>query len=150
MIRSMSDQRLARMREHFRAVVEAAGRATGCGHEVVFSAYTCSMRNNRVLVDRFAAHMAAYGVPSGPPDPQMGSTDMGNVSHVVPAIHPNLAICEPGVPRHSIEFRERARSPRADEATLLAAILIAQVAYEVLADPALREAAWADFRVESA
>jgi amidohydrolase len=150
MIRSMSDQRLARMRDHFRALVEAAGRATGCGHDVVFSAYTGSMKNNRVLVDRFAAHMAVYGVPSGPPDPQMGSTDMGNVSQVVPAIHPNLAICEPGVPRHSIEFRERAGSPRADETTLLAATLIAQVAYEVLADPVLREAAWADFRAEPA
>jgi metal-dependent amidase/aminoacylase/carboxypeptidase family protein len=76
----------------------------------------------------------------------MGSTDTGNVSQAVPAIHPNLAICEVGVPRHSIEFRERAISPRADETTLLAATLIAQVAYEVLADATLREAAWADFR----
>jgi hypothetical protein len=46
------------------------------------------------------------------------------------------------------EFRERASSPPAEETTLLAATLIAQVAYEVLADPTLREAAWADFRTD--
>jgi amidohydrolase len=149
MIRSTSDQRLGRMREQFRAMVEAAGRATGCEHEVLFSGYTGSMKNNLVLAERFAAHMAAYGIPNGPPDSQMGSTDMGNVSQVCPAIHPNLAICDPGVPRHSIEFREQAISLRADEITLLAATLIAQVAYELLADPSLVEKAWQEFRAGS-
>lgn len=86
------------------------------------------------------------GVPSGPPDAQIGSTDMGNVSHVCPTIHPSLAICEPGVPKHSIAFRERARTARADEVTLLAATLVAQVAYELLVDPARVEAAWDAFR----
>jgi amidohydrolase len=149
MIRSTSDQRLARMREQFRGMVEAAGRATGCEFEVTFSGYTGSMKNNLVLADRFAAHMVAYGVDNGPPDTQMGSTDMGNVSQVCPAIHPNLAICEPGVARHSIEFRERAITPRADETALLAATLIAQVAYEVLADPLLVQKTWEEFRMRS-
>ena len=146
MIRSTSDRRLERMRGQFRTMVEAAGAATGCDHEVVFSSYTASMKNNRMLAERFAAHMAAYGVPNGPPDAQMGSTDMGNVSQVCPALHPNLAICEPGVARHSIAFRERAGAPRADDTVLIAGTLIAQVAYELLADPELVQTTWADFR----
>jgi amidohydrolase len=150
MIRSTSDQRLARMREHFRAMVEAAGRATGCEHEVVFSGFTASMQTNRVLAGRFAVHMEAYGIVNGPPDQQMGSTDMGNVSQVCPAIHPNLAICEEGVPRHSIEFRQRAISARADETALVAATLIAQVAYEVLADSALVTRIREEFRAAPA
>ena len=71
---------------------------------------------------------------------------MGNVSQVVPTIHPSIAICAAGVPGHSIEFREAAASPRGDEVTLLAATLVAQTAYELFADPALVEAAWAEFR----
>ena len=149
MIRSTSDHRLGRMREQFRGMVEAAARATGCEHEVVFSGYTGSIKNNPVLAERFAAHMAAYGIANGPPDAQLGSTDMGNVSQVCPAIHPNLAICEPGVPRHSIEFRERAITSRADEVTLVAATLVAQLAYELLADPTLVTRTWEAFRAPS-
>ena len=68
---------------------------------------------------------------------------MGNVSQVIPTIHPSIAICAEGVPGHSIEFRDAAASPRADEVTLLAATVVAQTAYELFADPALVEAAWA-------
>ncbi len=73
---------------------------------------------------------------------------MGNVSYVLPTIHPTLAICDHGVPWHSIESREAAATPRADEATLLAATLVAQTALDLLADPSLVEAAWREFRGE--
>ncbi|MGZ6328825.1 MAG: hypothetical protein ACXWN2_08970 [Candidatus Limnocylindrales bacterium] len=90
--------------------------------------------------------MATYGVADEGPDPFPGSTDMGNVSHVLPTIHPELAICEPGVPAHSVRFRDAAATPRADAATLLAATLVAQTAYDLFADPSLVEAAWREFQ----
>ena len=72
---------------------------------------------------------------------------MGNVSQVVPTIHPYLAICESGVPGHSIRVPRRRRpNPWADEVTLVAATVVAQTAYELFADPALVAAAWAEFR----
>ena len=71
---------------------------------------------------------------------------MGNVSWVCPTIHPDLSIADEGTPGHSILFRDAAATPRADETTLLAATLVAQTAYELFADPALVEAAWAEFR----
>ena len=71
---------------------------------------------------------------------------MANVSWVCPTIHPDIAICDEGVAGHSILFRDAAAMPRADETTLLAATLVAQTAYELFADPALVEAAWAEFR----
>jgi metal-dependent amidase/aminoacylase/carboxypeptidase family protein len=127
-------------------MVEAAARATGCAHEATFSGYSGTLRNNPVLAERFALHMDAYGAPGGPPDPQIGLTDMGNVSHVCPTIHPSLAICEPGIPKHSPAFREQARTVQADAVTLLAATLVAQVAYQLLADPSRVDAAWRAFR----
>jgi metal-dependent amidase/aminoacylase/carboxypeptidase family protein len=104
------------------------------------------MRNNQVLVQRFRANMAAYGIEDMGDDPNAGSTDMANVSWVCPTIHPDLAICDEGVPGHSILFRDAAATPRADETTLLAATLVAQTAVELFLDPALVEAAWAEFR----
>jgi len=80
------------------------------------------------------------------PDPNPGSTDMGNVSWVCPTIHPDLAICPAGVPGHSIAFRDAAALPQADETTMLAATLIAQTAVDLFLDPALVTAAWEEFR----
>jgi metal-dependent amidase/aminoacylase/carboxypeptidase family protein len=106
------------------------------------------MNHNQTLGDRFAANMEAYGVLDNPPSDNLGSSDMGNVSQVLPTIHPSIAICAAGVPGHSIEFREAAVSPLGDEVTLLAATLVAQTAYELFADPKLVEAAWREFRGE--
>jgi hypothetical protein len=75
---------------------------------------------------------------------------MANVSWAVPAIHPDLAITDDPTPAHSIEFRDAAARPRADETVLLAATLVAQTALDLFLDPALVDVAWREFRGESA
>jgi amidohydrolase len=134
------------MKSQFTRMAEAAALATGTTVDVTYSGGATTMRNNGPLVERFRANMAAYGIEDMGDDPNAGSTDMGNVSWVVPTIHPDLAICDEGVPGHSIAFRDAAVSPRADETTLLAATLVAQTAVELFLDPALVERAWAAFR----
>jgi amidohydrolase len=147
MIRSTDEARFNEMAEHFRALVAAAALATGCSGEAIFSGGSSTMKHNHTIGARWAANLAAYGEPAEPYDPtQMGSSDMGNVSHVLPTIHPMIAICRPGVAGHSPEFRDLAAMPRADEVTLLAATLVAQTAYELFADPGLVETAWREFR----
>jgi len=140
MIRSTDQAYFDEMRERFVALVEAAALATGTRGEAVFSGGSMTMNDNPVLVDLFDRNLRAYGVEPGPPDPNLGSSDMGNVSWVVPAIHPCLAICDAGTPGHSILFRDAAATPRADEVTLLAATVIAQTAYDLFADPATVDA----------
>ena len=71
---------------------------------------------------------------------------MGNVSMVMPAIHPCLAICDVGTSSHSDEFREAAASARGDEVTLQAATLVAQTAWDLFQDPSLVAAAWREHR----
>ena len=134
------------MKVQFTRMAEAAALATGTTVDVTYSGGATTMRNNRPLVERFRANMAAYGIEDMGDDPNAGSTDMANVSWVVPTIHPDLAICDEGVPGHSIAFRDAAASPRADETTLLAATLVAQTAVELFLDRALVERAWAAFR----
>ena len=104
-------------------------------------------RRHPRLDARFLANLGAYGESDHPYDPErVGSSDMGNVSWRLPTVHPSLAICDDGVPGHSIAFRDAAASERADNVTLLAATLVAQTAYELFADPALVKAAWDEFR----
>lgn len=146
MIRSDDMVDYEAMRERFTAMCEAAALATGTTVQVKYSGFASTMINNPVLAERFRANMGAYGITDQGDDPNAGSTDMANVSWVCPTIHPDLAICEPGVPGHSTRFRDAAAEPRADETTLLAATLVAQTAVDLFTDPALVEAAWAAFR----
>jgi amidohydrolase len=148
MIRSDNDAEYEGMRERFEHLCDAAALATDTSVQVVFSGRASTMRNNRVLADRFRANMAAYGIDDQGDDPNAGSTDMANVSWVCPTIHPDLAIAPEGTPGHSTRFRDAAATRWADETTLLAATLIAQTAYELFADPALVAAAWKAFHEE--
>ena len=146
MLRSDEPAEYERMRRAFEAICQAAALSTGTTVDVVFSGWASTMVNNPVLAERFRANMGAYGIEDMGDDPNAGSTDMANVSWHCPTIHPDLAICERGVPGHSTLFRDAAATPRADETTLLAATLVAQTAYDLFADPALVEAAWTAFR----
>ena len=147
MIRARDQATYDSMRSRFEDLVRAAGLATGCEGSVTFSGRSTAMRNNEVLAQLWSANMAAAGVSDGQPVAELsGSSDMGNVSLVVPSIHPCLAICEEGVAGHSIEFRDAAATPRADSVTLLAATLVAQTAWQLLDDPSLVNTAWQEHR----
>ncbi len=147
MIRARDQDTCDTMRARFTDLVRAAALATDCTSEVAFSGRSTTMRNNEVLVGLWSGNLVAGGVMDGDPDPgQAGSSDMGNVSLALPAIHPCLAICDEGVAGHSLQFRDAAVTPRADEVTLLAATLVAQTAWDLLADPSLVAAAWEEHR----
>ncbi len=148
MLRSSDQAYYQEMKARFRALAEGAALATGTTVEIGFSGGASTMHRNLTLEARWVANAAAYGIVDQGPDPNSGSTDMGNVSWVCPTIHPELSIADEGTPAHSILFRDAAATPRADETTLLAATLVAQTAYELYADPSLVEAAWREFRGE--
>ena len=146
MLRSADQAYYEEMKAQFTKMAEGAALATGTTVEITYSGGATTMRNNEVLAERFRANMAAYGLEDMGDDPNAGSTDMANVSWVCPTIHPDLAICDEGVPGHSILFRDAAASPRADETTILAATLVAQTAADLFLEPELVAAAWAEFR----
>ncbi|HEX9495143.1 MAG TPA: M20 family metallopeptidase [Candidatus Limnocylindria bacterium] len=133
----------------FIACAEGAAAATGTKLKVTVhenSGYE-NMVPSRPLAERWAAHMRALGqaVQVTLDDERMGSTDMGNISQILPAIHPYIGIAPEGTPGHSTAFRDAAATPAAHESALHAAKALALVAIEVLTDPALLERARAEF-----
>jgi amidohydrolase len=146
MIRSADQARYAVMKRRFEELVQAAALASETTVDVTFSGGAMTMKPNATLEARWVANAAAYGIVDQGADPASGSTDMGNVSWVCPTIHPDLAIAPEGTAGHSTAFRDAAVTPDADRTTLLAATLVAEVAYELFADPDLVAAAWRDFR----
>lgn len=107
-IRSADGARLEELIPKVHACFEAAAAATGCTLEInpVGHSYI-NMINDPVMTALFQANSTALGRPL-PLEADLGasggSSDMGNVSHVVPSIHPMLAIeCGEAV-NHQKEF----------------------------------------------
>ena len=149
MIRSTDQAYFESMRERFRALVAGAAMMADVTGEAVFSGGSTTMKDSLTLAALWRANMAAHGLADEGVDPDhIGSSDMGNVSLVLPTIHPSLAICDHGVPWHSIESLQAAATPRAEAATLVAASLVAETALDLLADPDLVARAWREFRGE--
>jgi amidohydrolase len=147
-VRAKDTVELARVR----AIVErcARGAALACGVEVTVTqreGYR-DMVNNLSLARRFGVHLAALGRPAPEGDDTVGagSTDMGDVSHAVPSIHPWLAICNKGETTcHQHAFALCAGSERGQEAMLAAAKAMALTAADLLADGELRAAVRREF-----
>jgi amidohydrolase len=148
MVRSADQAYYEVMKRRFTALCEAAAKAADVEVIVEYSGYASTMKHNRVIADLWVANAAAYGIADMGMDPTSGSTDMANVSWAVPAIHPDLSISDTPVPGHTIDFREAARTPRADRTVLTASTLVAQTALDLLLDPARSAAAWREFRGE--
>ena len=147
MLRSIDESYFHEIQDRFREIVQGCALATATQGEARFSGGSSTMKQNDVLRRRFSGNLVAYGLEDGPLDlDHLGSSDMGNVSQLLPTIHPYLAIAPLDTPGHSTAFRDAAATEAADDATLLAATLVAQTAYDLFADPPLVEAAWAEFR----
>jgi amidohydrolase len=101
------------------------------------------MVDNRPLLDRYVAnagHVGRSPVDPAPGEGVVGSTDMGNVSHVVPAIHPMIQAAPAGVAIHTAAFAEHARAPIGDRAAIDGAKVLALTVLDLWTDASLRDA----------
>ena len=135
----------------FTAAAEGAATATGCRVRVTPDPIVHEpMKPNATLADLFRRNLEYIDFPEDPDDGEAGygSTDCGNVSQRLPTIHPYIRIAPDGVPGHSREFAEWARSPLARAGMVAGAKALALTALDVLATPDALARARADFAQE--
>ena len=147
-VRALDGVELARVR----GIVERCARGAALASDVEVSIGVRQgykdMVNNMALARRFGAHTGALGRPARERDDSIGagSTDMGDVSHVVPSIHPWLAIVDKGEALcHERRFAEAAGAPSGLSTALFAAKAMARTAVDYLADAELRAAVSAEW-----
>jgi amidohydrolase len=121
-VRSGDLERLEPLKARVLQALQAGALATGCEmtHEWLVPAYA-DLRSNPALEDLYVGNAAILGRDVREPDEQAqvyGSTDMGNVSHLVPSIHPMVAVAPPGVSIHTPEFAVHAGTAPGDAAVL--------------------------------
>ncbi len=129
------------------ACAEGAATATGAKLEYTVRKGYDAIKPNHALAATFSRHLEALGWPQdAPPErPRMGSTDMGDVSQALPAIHPYVSIGPKNLGGHTVEFREAALSEKGFAAMLGAAKAMALTAYDLLTQPELMARVRRDF-----
>ena len=135
-IRAATRNRLNEVTKRVKAIAEGAALTTGA--KVKITAFQNEV-DNLLLNDRFNniyrevieelgenVHLQKEGI---------GSTDAGNISQVVPTIHPYIKIGPDHLVAHTDEFREAAASERGDYALITGAKALALTALRLIVEP---------------
>jgi amidohydrolase len=140
-VRARDTKELARVHAIVERCAKAAALASEVDVDVVSRLGYRDMQNNMTMARAFGEHLGSLGRNAVETDDRVGagSTDMGDVSHVVPSIHPYLAIVnENEALCHQHAFAHAAASDRGFTTALAAAKALARTAVELLVDDKLR------------
>lgn len=150
-VRAGDGEELAALKHRVRNCFEAGALATGCEVHIDWApADYLEIKNSWAIAERYKANAEDLGrtfvdleraIRGG----SAGSTDMGNVSHRVPSIHPMISCAPPNIVIHNPEFARYAGSETGDRAALDGAKALAMTAIDVLCDHRLRATAHAQF-----
>ena len=154
-IRSGTIESLAPLQERVLACLEGAASACGCSvHTELVGERYADMIDNQPMVRSYVANAARLGRtvmdPAATGRRVVGSTDMGNVSYLVPSIHPMIKVAPDGVPIHSEAFAEYAGSPDGDRAVIDGAKAMAMTVVDLWASAELRDEMQAAFATRPA
>ena len=133
-VRSATKENLAKVKAQVLNIAEGAALMTGARLEV--SNYELSyddLKTNAPLMERFAENLKALGITDIEPATKgSGSSDIGNVSNVVPTIHPSIGIAHEEIIGHTREFADATITDFAHEQLRKAAMALAMTGEDVL------------------
>jgi amidohydrolase len=149
-VRARNLERLEPLKARVFACLQAGADAAGCEmtYEWKDAAYA-DLLNNDTLIELYSRNADRLGRQVL--DPRLddvrvvGSTDMGNVSHLVPSIHPMIAVAPAHISIHTPEFADYARSEEGDLAVLDGAKAMAMTIADLWLRPDLLDAAQREF-----
>ncbi|XP_064462433.1 xaa-Arg dipeptidase-like [Ornithodoros turicata] len=138
--RAPSRGALAELKKKVLSCINAGAEATGCVVKFTKDNSIDPVVTNAALAKLYKSSAEQLGVQFDDDNPDVvhfvASSDMGNVCHTVPSIHPIYRIKADG-PNHTPEFTEAAGQPSAQEPTLVAAKAMALTALELFRKPQL-------------
>ncbi len=150
-VRAAEPETLADLARRIEDVAHGAARMTGCGLDVRWDSEPgyLPIRHNDALAARWARNQVGRGRQSLPrgivPEYLTGSTDLGNLSYRMPAIHPMIGLEGDNLSLHTAEFAAAAGSRTGDRAVADGAVGLGLTTVDYLADDALRAAVHAEF-----
>jgi amidohydrolase len=147
-VRAATKAELTKVIAKVKAAAEGAAVSMGCKLDI--SNYELGYDNlitNETLSELVCANLVELGVDASEFHTGLdhGSLDLGNVSHIVPAVHPYIKVPDSPYDLHTPEFREAVGSDRGMAALLLGAKALAFTGYDLLTKPELLQKVQAEF-----
>ncbi len=139
MVRSRTREGLEAVTSRVSACFEAGALATGAALVLTQEVAYSPMLHDPDLAALYQLNAEATGRWFDPAARMVVSTDMGDVSHVVPSIHPIIGIGSRPFVNHQPEFAEAAVSPVADQTIFDGALLLAWTVIDAAQSSAIRE-----------
>ncbi|MDH5277727.1 MAG: amidohydrolase [Actinomycetota bacterium] len=142
-VRADSLAELDDVEQKVRRCFQAGAVATGCALDVELTGPRyAELRTDQDLLDRYAAHAMGLGRTFHDDDPRSAmsraSTDMGNVSQVLPAIHPYFGIGSWPHVNHQPEFAAATLRPEAESSMLQATTALSLALADAALSPDVR------------
>ncbi|CAM1508831.1 Fc.00g025700.m01.CDS01 [Cosmosporella sp. VM-42] len=150
-IRSPTISRCDILLQRVKTCFEAGAAATGCSVKYIPSPTYINLRANNSLCSTYVDEMAALGdkVMLHQTRPFNASTDMGNVSHLVPSFHGAFCIpTGPNVASHNPKFADAAGTDDAHAAAIKCAKGLAMLAMRIVLDDEVAARTKVDFQQE--
>lgn len=141
-LRAKNRQTLNEVYQKVENIVKGAALSTGTSYE--FGVFQNSV-DDVIVTPSFDALFFSHANAAGVPDEEietkeqtsLGSSDVGNVSHVIPTIQPTVSIADEYIAGHSEEFKAAARSEKGLASIAIAAELLANTALDLFEKPEL-------------
>jgi len=149
-VRAENGLALAELKARVQNCFEAGALAAGCEVQIDWALGDyLEIKDSWAIAERYQQNAESLGRNFFPlekmPTSGAGSTDMGNISHRVPSIHPMIACAPPSVVIHNPEFAKWAGSEKGDKAVIDGAKSLAMTAIDVLTDKKMMQQAKDDF-----
>jgi amidohydrolase len=146
-IRAGTREVLDRLFTRFQDCCNGAALAAGCRCEVRVELPSLDpIKRNRALEALWAEEAAFLGLEITRKDKPSGSTDLGNLSWIIPVIQPFIAICDKSVALHSTGFADATRTGKGRKAVLDGAKALALCALDYLSSPEIQKAVREEFK----
>lgn len=143
-MRATDSESLRELESRMAGCFAAGAVATGCEHVVTEAAPAyAELKPDPWLASAVRAEMVRLGRSPVSEDVEaalpLGSTDMGNVTQVMPGIHPIVGVEAGGASLHQPAFAAAAASPSADTAVIEGSIMLARTVVALACDDAQRD-----------
>lgn len=150
-IRAATRTSLNEVTQRVKAIAEGAALATGAKLNVIaFQNKVDNLLLNDAFNGVFKEVIEELGETVAGAREGIGSTDAGNISQVVPTIHPYIKIGPDNLVPHTVPFREAAASERGDEALITGAKALSLTALRLFTEPQLLDAIKSEFKQRKA
>ena len=141
-LRADTMKRIEELIEIVKKCAANAENLTGAKAEVSWDDISAERYPNKPMCQAFKDNMASQGIEMTWPDPnkQYGSSDIGNVSIKIPAIHDYLSITDDKeIQAHTTEYAAAAGTTEAQEVCLKGAKGLAMTGYDILSSEAFQK-----------